>query len=219
MGRIDLHTHTLLSDGELLPTELASRAEELDHDVLGLTDHVGLSNLDDVVDQTVKAAERISESMDIDVIPGVELSYVPISLISDLAEEARGLGAKIIVVHGETMVEPVPPGTNIAALKCEDVDILAHPGIISQEEVELAENTGTYLEITSRRGHSLTNGRVVKLAGEIGAKLLVNTDAHSPDDLITYQESEAIALGAGCDEDALETILKDNPNSILEERV
>ncbi|KXA97834.1 hypothetical protein AKJ38_00155 [candidate division MSBL1 archaeon SCGC-AAA259I14] len=216
MGRIDLHTHTLLSDGELTPTELASRAVELDHDTLAITDHVGLSNLANVTEQTVEAAEKITEHMEIEVIPGVELSYVPISLIPKLTENARDLGAKLILVHGETIVEPVPPGTNIAALKCEGVDILAHPGLLSLEEAEIAEKTGTYLELTSRDGHSLTNGRIAKLANQTEAKLVVNTDAHGPDDLITSSEAEAIALGSGVDGDILREVLEDNPNSILE---
>ena len=45
----------------------------------------------------------------------------------------RGLGARIIVVHGETIVEPVRPGTNRKALE-SDVDILAHPGLITEDE-------------------------------------------------------------------------------------
>lgn len=217
MRRKDLHTHTFLSDGELLPAELASRAEDLGHDVIALTDHVGPSNLDRVLEETVRAADSLTATMDIEVVPGVELTHVPLSAIADLAREAREKGAKLVVVHGETMVEPVRPGTNLAALNCEEVDILAHPGMLSRDEAELAEETGTYLEVTSRDGHSLTNGRVVRLATEAGADLLVNTDAHSPEDLITYQEAEAVALGAGLEEDALEEILDENPESLLEE--
>jgi len=69
---------------------------------------------------------------------------------------------KIIVVHGETITEPVMPGTNKKALM-SDIDILAHPGLISDDEAELAAEKGIYLEITARKGHSITNGHVAAL--------------------------------------------------------
>lgn len=215
MERIDLHTHTLLSDGELLPAELASRAEELGHSAIGITDHVGPSNIDLVLKQTKEAAEKLTQNMNLRIVPGVELTHVPLSLIPELASRAKENGAELVIVHGETLVEPVPIGTNIAALKCEDVNILSHPGMLSEEEAELSVETDTYLELTSRKGHSLTNGRVAKLAQEKGAKLLVNTDTHSPDDLITLGEAEAIALGAGLEEDLLPEVLEENPKKIL----
>lgn len=217
MRRIDLHTHTFLSDGDLLPAELVSRAEDLGYEAIGLTDHVGPSNLEWVLECTLEAAEKLTETTDVRVVPGVELTHVPISIIPELAEKAKEIGAEIVVVHGETLVEPVPLGTNLAALKCEDVDILSHPGMLSQEEAEVASESGTFLELTSRDGHNLTNGRVASLAMSTEADLLVNTDTHSPEDMITQEEAEAIALGAGVREDMLEEILKGNPKSLLEE--
>lgn len=215
MRRIDLHTHTFFSDGELVLSELVTRAEELGHEAIGVTDHVDSSNLDWVIERTVEGSEKLNETMDIRVIPGAELSYVPLSLIPELAKKAKEKGVEIVVVHGESIVEPVPPGTNIASLKCEDVDILGHPGMLTMEEAQYAAESGTYLEITSRDGHSLTNGRVARLALEAGAKLLINTDAHSPDDLITFEEAEAIGLGAGLEEDKLNEVLIDNPKELI----
>lgn len=215
MRRIDLHMHTFLSDGELLPSELARRAEELGHEAIAITDHVGPSNLRWVLERTLEASEALNGNMNITVIPGVELTHVPLSLLSDLAKSARQIGAEIVVVHGETIVEPVLPGTNLAAINCDDVDILAHPGVLSVEEAELAAETGTFLELTARDGHCLTNGRVAKMAVDSDAKLLVNTDTHGPEDLITYGESEAIAVGAGLDEEMLEEVLLENPKSLI----
>lgn len=217
MDRYDLHTHTFFSDGELVPAELANRAEELGHAAVGITDHVDHSNLDWVLERTIDAAENLNPNMEIDIIPGVELTHVPLSTIPTLARRAKNNGAKIVVVHGETITDPVPPGTNLAGLNCKEVDILAHPGVLSVEEARQAKKAGIYLELTSRKGHSLTNGIIAKLAVEEGAKLLVNTDAHSPDDLITYKEAEAIAIGAGLEEEMLEEVLIENPRTLLEE--
>ena len=39
----DLHTHSLLSDGELLPSELARRYEEKGFRAIAITDHADVS--------------------------------------------------------------------------------------------------------------------------------------------------------------------------------
>ena len=97
--RADLHTHTIYSDGELIPAELVRRAMALKHDVIAITDHVDMSNVEFVVSNVVKACE-LSEDY-IRVIPGVEITHVPPRLIADVARKARKLGAQWIVVHGE----------------------------------------------------------------------------------------------------------------------
>jgi len=198
---IDFHTHTLLSDGLLCPAELVQRAKKAGYRFLGITDHVDPAKIDWVISSLVEFCEEISQvENDIKVIPGAELTHLPPSLIKSYTRRARQNGAKIVIVHGETIVEPVPPGTNQAALEA-DIDILAHPGIIKEEEVKLAAQRGIYLEISARKGHCLTNGRVVSLARKYNAKVIINSDAHSPEDLITLSRAEKILLGAGMTED------------------
>ncbi|WP_400259746.1 histidinol phosphate phosphatase domain-containing protein [Candidatus Methanomassiliicoccus intestinalis] len=194
--RIDLHTHTFLSDGELLPIELARRAAVMNHEVIAFTDHASLSNLEDIINKGTRDA-LLAEEFGLKVLPGVEITHVPPSKIAEVSEKAKKLGAKIVVIHGETISEPVAPGTNHESIMCEFVDILAHPGFISEEDVKLAADRGTILEITSRPSHALTNGHVAKLAQKYGAEMVVNTDTHSPKDLITEERALQIAMGAG----------------------
>lgn len=216
MGRIDLHTHTFASDGALLPAELARRAEALGHHAIAITDHAGPSNLADVLDRALAAAERLRGELDVRIVPGVELTHVPPSMIADLADEAKARGAAFVVVHGETIVEPVKTGTNRAAIEADAVDLLAHPGLLSAADADRAANTETYLEVSARRGHCLGNGLVVRRAQSAGAKLLCNTDAHAPSDLLTQQEAKEVVIGAGVEPDDVDTILVDNPQAILE---
>ena len=204
---IDLHTHSIFSDGVLIPSELVRRAEVLGIRAIGITDHADASNLDFIIPRIVAVSERLNRVNGIKAVPGIELTHIPPSHIGPLAEQARSLGAKIIVVHGETIAEPVVPGTNRAALAA-DIDILAHPGLISEEEVVTAVKNGVHLEISARKGHSLTNGHVAKLAKKHGAKLLLNTDAHEPSDLITEHKARQIALGAGLSQDDFEEMQK-----------
>jgi putative hydrolase len=193
---IDLHTHSLYSDGELIVSELVRRFETFGYSAVAVTDHVDSSSLDFVVPRVVHAARDLADVQPVTVIPGVELTHVPPCLIAPLCKKARELGARLIVVHGETIVEPVPPGTNRAALEA-GVDILAHPGLISPEEVRLAAEKGIFLELSGRKGHSLTNGHVAKLAREIGARLVLDSDSHSPGDIMSASLAEKVAMGAG----------------------
>ena len=210
---IDLHTHSIFSDGVLVPSELVRRAEVLGIKAIGITDHADASNLDFIIPRIVAVSERLNRVNRIKTVPGIELTHIPPSHIGPLAEQARSLGAKIIVVHGETIAEPVVPGTNRAALTA-DIDILAHPGLISEEEVAIAVKNGVHLEISARKGHSLTNGHVAKLAKKHGARLVLNTDAHEPSDLITEHKAIQIALGAGLREDDFET-MQQNAETLL----
>nr|WP_217423089.1 histidinol phosphate phosphatase domain-containing protein [Methanocella conradii] len=193
---IDLHTHTIFSDGELTPSELVRRAKVNGYTAIALTDHVDFTNLEFLL-EGAKKARYLEEGYDISVLAGVEITHVPPKYIAKLARMAKEKGAEIVVVHGESPVEPVAPGTNLAAVKCEDVDILAHPGFITEEEARLAAASGICLEITARYGHNVTNGHVARIAKETGARLVVDTDTHSPEDLINDEKARAIARGSG----------------------
>ena len=210
---IDLHTHSLFSDGELLPSELIRRFEEMGYSCVAITDHVDSSNLDFVVPRMVQVAKDLNPRQPVRVIPGVEITHVPPILIESLVNKARKLGAEIVLVHGETIVEPVPEGTNKAAI-LSGVDILAHPGLISREDVELAAKKGVYLEISSRQGHSLTNGHVARLAKDLGARLVLNSDAHCISDLMTRQFAHRVARGSGLGDDALDELLANSRNLV-----
>jgi len=202
---IDLHTHSIFSDGELIPAELIRRAVAKGYSALAITDHIDQSNIDFVVPRIVKAIESMHNYLPIPVFPGAEITHVPPALIPGMIKEARLLGAQIVVVHGETLVEPVVEGTNRAAIE-GGADILAHPGIISHEDLLLAAEAGTTLEITVRKGHSLANGYVARQAMETGVPLTINTDAHSPSDLITKDFAERVLRAAGIEKKAIEKI-------------
>jgi putative hydrolase len=199
---IDLHTHSLFSDGVLVPSELVRRAVMKGYDVIAITDHADASNLDFTIPRVAAACKELSRRWKITALPGIELTHIPPETFAELTERARSLGAVIVVAHGETLVEPVHPGTNRAAIEAR-VDILAHPGLITKGEAELAAKNNVYLEITSRKGHSLSNGHVAKIAGETGARLVIDTDTHEPGDLIADEQAGDILLGAGLNRDKI----------------
>jgi len=211
----DFHTHTFLSDGVLSPIELIRRALVRGYTAMAVTDHVGMGNVEYVVKTLVVDCEQATKRWDILALPGVEITHVPKEDIDLVARTAKGMGAKLVAVHGETPVEPVEPGTNDAALRSEFVDILAHPGLITYEEARLAAEMGIYLEVSARKGHSLANGHVAKTAKDAGAITVLDSDAHEPDDLLTPDIRQKVARGAGLSDDEVHALLEINPRRLL----
>ncbi len=203
---IELHTHTLLSDGVLLPSELARRYEEAGFGAVAITDHVDLSNIK-AVTASIRDFCKAWPRGRIKVIPGVELTHLPLEQFRAAAAFCRKQGMRVIIAHGETLVEPVLAGTSEAALRA-DIDILAHPGMLQEELAGLAARKGIYLEISGRKGHCLGNGRVVRLARAHKANLCLGTDAHEPEDIPSPASLKAVGLGAGLDGDEVDSILR-----------
>ncbi len=215
--RIDFHIHSILSDGMLLPAAMAREAEVKGISAIAITDHVDASNLEEVLAALTKFVKKQGKTLPIQVLPGVELSYLRPDLIKNYARQSRKLGAKVVIVHGQSPVEPVIPGTNLESVKLKSlVDILAHPGnTLTEEEASLAKENGIFLELSTRRGHKEGNRHVAQMAKKTGAKLLVNTDSHTETDLITQEQAYQVALDAGLSEEEAIKVIRDNPKELL----
>jgi len=184
----------------MLPAELIRRAAVQGYTVVAITDHADASNLSTVLLPLFEVRSSAAY-FGVELLCGVELTHVPPPEIPVLARRAKDLGADLVVVHGETTAEPVAPGTNRAACGCADVDVLAHPGLVTDDDAARAAEHGIALELTSRRGHNRTNGHVLAVARRAGCRLLINSDAHAPDDIMTPEERVFVARGAGMTEE------------------
>ena len=211
----DFHTHTSLSDGVLSPIELIRRAAVNNYAAIALTDHAATGTMERIIRETIEVCALARSYWNILAIPGIELTHLPVQAIAETAKRAKELGALIVMVHGETITEPVEKGTNLAALQSPHVDLLSHPGLLTLEEAQLAADNGIFLEISARKGHSLTNGHIASLAQQAGAKLLLNSDAHSEQDLLTESLADAIIHGAGLDDGACYQIRNVNPQALI----
>ncbi len=209
MLMFDLHCHSLFSDGELLLSELVRRLEVKGYQAVCVTDHADESNIDFILEGIHRACGQINRHSATRLIPGIELTHVHPKRIEPLTSKARSSGARIVVCHGETIVEPVLPGTNRAAIEA-GVDILAHPGLITEEEVAMAASAGVLLELSGRKGHSLTNGHVASLARSIGARLVINSDGHAPGDFMNAEYARRVGIGAGLTPEDVEMLYETN---------
>ncbi len=211
----DFHTHTFLSDGVLSPIELVRRAMKIGYRVMAITDHVGPGNMEFVLKTLIADCEMVNKRWDILALPGVEITHTPSEDIDYIAHECRRIGAKVVNVHGETITEPVVEGTNLAAVSSGQVDILAHPGLITLNEAQIAARNGVFLEVSARRGHGTANGHVVQTAKAAGAKLVLDSDTHAPEDLLTREFAMKVARGSGLDIEAAVSLLDAAPLDFL----
>lgn len=203
----DFHIHSIYSDGELIPSEIVTRYKERGFDKIAITDHIDHTNT-----HVLKDIRKVKNKFEgIDVLVGAELTHVSPTKIPDLSRKLKKEGADLIIVHGESPVEPVQEGTNREAVNDQNVDILAHPGCIDPRYVKIAQRNNVFLELTARRGHCLANGYVAGVALDKEANILVNTDAHSPSDFLTKEKAFKIAKGAGLREEKAREVIEENP--------
>ncbi len=212
--RIDFHSHSYLSDGVTSATDMWNEADALAHRALALTDHIGLEDPRPLLDRLRQEASAW-EGTDFLPLVGVELTKVPARRIADTARRARRAGAEIVIVHGETILEHVPPGTNHAALDSGLVDVLAHPGLLEARDAELAHAHSVVLELSARPGHGLCNGLVARRALAAGAEVVVDSDAHRPDDLVPLAVARRIAHGAGLSDERVERAIVRTPAELV----
>jgi putative hydrolase len=215
MPLYDFHMHTTFSDGALSPMELIRRAVVAGYTGMAITDHAAFGGLHHLEKVVSRECEEASREWGVVAFPGVELTHLPGKAIPRAAREAREAGARLVIVHGETISEPVEPGTNYQAITSGYCDILAHPGLISLEDAKLAAELGVYLEISSKPNHGITNGHVARMAKLAGARLVVDSDNHDVS-FLTPERARAVALGAGLDEADLEAILVANPEELID---
>jgi putative hydrolase len=212
----DFHTHTFHSDGVLSPLELIRRAYVQGYSAIGITDHVALGSLARLIKEVSEDCALARAHWDILAIPGVEITHVPPPAIAETAKRAKDMGACLVIVHGESSVEPVEKGTNLAAIQSQHVDILAHPGLLTFEEASLAARNSIFIELTSRKGHSATNSHIAAVTQKAKTRLLVNSDAHNEHDLLTPSLVESILRQSKVNQQQHRQIIDHNPLLLIE---
>lgn len=212
--RIDFQNHSTLSDGLLEPMALLQRAVQLNFHAVALTEHVDARNVERMVERLILVQAQ-ARALPVIFVPGVEITGVPPNEIAEVAKRARRAGAWLVLVHGETLMGGAQPGTNLAAAQCPDVDLIGHPGFLSEEAAYAARENNTFIELSGREVHSLTNGYVAKLAERLGLRLIVNSDTHRPEQMLTMDRAELVARGAGLEQPQIVRALVTNPQELL----
>lgn len=154
-------------------------------------------------DGKIDVDEEIRKELDI-LLAGFHFGSIPDKLIEGtkvqlynvLSPLLPSIERKSRVLNTKAVVE---------ALSKYDIDILTHPGakasIDTKEVAKAAVKNDTALEINSSHGHMTVE--YIKVAMKEGAKFVINSDAHRPEDIGNVEKGINRAIQAGLSVDSI----------------
>lgn len=199
--RGDLHAHTSESDGESSIEELAEAARALGYQYLAITDHSKFIGITHGLDTRrliaqMRKIDRLNgkfrgftllKSVEVDILADGTLA-LPDSVLADLDLVVAAVHSKFDL-PGKAQTERI-----IRAMDHPNVNIIAHPSgrlIDERDPYELdirrlmkaALDRGCYLEANAQPSRLDLSDTHCRMARELGLKLSVSTDAHTPETL------------------------------------
>jgi DNA polymerase (family 10) len=203
--RGDLHVHTSATDGSAAIEEMARHAKKMGYEYLAITDHSshltiahGLS--EKALISQIKAIDKLNaklkkftilKSMEIDILEDGSLD-----LSKDLLKE---LDLTVCSIHSKFTLSATKQTERILrAMDNPHFNILAHPtgrlinhreayALNAEKLMEGAKERGCILEINAQPERLDLNDVHCKMAKEIGTKVVISSDAHSPPQLAYMQ--------------------------------
>jgi DNA polymerase (family 10) len=195
--RGDLQMHTTASDGKNSILEMARKAKEMGYAYIAITDHSKAVRVAGGMDekQLAKHLKEIEKAngqiTGFRILKGVEVDILPdgtLDLKDDILRECEVVLAS---VHSRfSMEEGEMTRRVIKAIRNPNVKVLAHPTgrlilerepfkINLQEVVQAAVDHGVILEINAYPDRLDLKDVDARMARDLGARLAINTDAHS----------------------------------------
>ncbi|MFC7044975.1 DNA polymerase/3'-5' exonuclease PolX [Halobacteriaceae archaeon GCM10025711] len=195
--RGDLHLHTDWSDGNNTIAEMVAGATEFGHEYICISDHATGPGIvsgveDDGLVEEMDAVRDVAEDADIDVLTGVEANIDADGGVTVADDVLADLDVVTASIHsgmgdgGEAATDRI-----VTAIEHPSVDVIGHPTtrLINRRpaldiDVEAiataAADNDVALEVNANPARLDLSGSAVKTAIEQGAKIAINTDAHSP---------------------------------------
>src|SRR3954468_7459649 len=212
--RGDLHMHTVASDGRFTIEQMAEACIARGYEYIAITDHSATHGFGNDVqpDELRRQIELVHEAdaaIDgIRILAGTEVNVLPdgsLDYDDELLSQLDWIGARppsFVPVGAREQTERM-----IRAMEHPHVDAIGHPTgrLIERREpypldidaiAEAAVRTGTYLEINGNPDRRDLNELNARRAVELGATLVIDSDAHWTTTLPNIQYGMATARRA-----------------------
>lgn len=214
--RGDLHVHTDWSDGHDTIENMALSARALGYEYLGIADHSAGRGIARGLDaerlrQQIAVVRELNRSISgIRILCGSEVDIRADGSLDFPDELLAELDVVIAAVHsGLNQRQEQMTGRIIRAMENPQVDILAHPTCrllpdrepvaVDMEAVfRAAARTNTILEINAMPSRLDLKDVHTYRARELGVKLIINTDAHSGQQLPLMRFGVGVARRGWC---------------------
>ncbi len=212
--RGDLHSHSVASDGRATIPEMAEAARERGYGYFAVTDHSathGFGNhvTPEELERQIERVARANQQLDgITVLAGTETNVLPDGSVDYEDELLERLDWVVASVHTSfRMSEKEMTARVVAALENPHIDVLGHPTgrLIGRREgyavdidkvIAAAARTGSFLEINANPNRRDLDEVYAREAARAGVKLVIDSDAHSPETLANMRYGVATARRA-----------------------
>lgn len=206
----DFHIHSKWSDGTASIEEIAKRGEEMGLEFVGIADHsaslrvaYGLS--EEKVMEKINEIRKVQEKFEIRIFAGTECDIKPDGSLDYSNKVLKALDFAYAAVHSKFKMSRKEMTERIVkAMQNEYINMLAHPTVrligkrdpidVDLERIfEVAKETDTFLEINAFPDRLDLNDVHAKAAKEMGAKMVIGTDAHALDHMRFLKFGTAMA--------------------------
>lgn len=154
-------------------------------------------------DGTIDVDEEIKKELDI-LLAGFHFGSIPDKLIEGTKVQIYNILSPLLP-SVERKSRVINTKSVIEAMYKNDIDILTHPGakasIDTKEVAKAAVQNDTALEINSSHGHMTVE--YIKIAMKEGAKFVISSDAHKPEDIGNVEKGINRAIEAGLSVDSI----------------
>jgi DNA polymerase (family X) len=210
----DLHLHTTWTDGSNSIQEMASKALQLHYKYIAITDHSKSTYVAGGLDakklaQHNKEVDEVNEKLDIRIFRGSEVDIKKDGSLDYDNKTLKELDVVIASVHaGMKMDKATATQRLLKAINNRYTRILGHPTtrIINKRPgfefdvdkvFQAAKDSNVALEINANPLRLDLRDTHIRRAIEIGAKLVINTDAHALSSFAYMQYGVATARRGG----------------------
>ncbi len=199
--RGDLHAHCTDSDGRNTLDEMAEAAQALGYEYLAITDHTPSVRVAGGLDRDGfrrqgKRIDRLNARLrTLTVLKGAEVDILPDGSLDLEDDTLARLDIVLVSLHSALRLERTRQTARLVrALRHPAVRVLAHPTgrmvngrrgaqVDFDEVCRVAASEGVLLEINAQPERLDLDAVAARRAQELGATLVISTDAHSIDEL------------------------------------
>ncbi len=211
----DLHVHSIWSDGLISLSDMIERIKKFRYEYMAISDHTTSNYYGRGLDakrlqRKTNYVERLkSRFKDFHILLGSEIDIRG----ADKFDYPEDIIKKIDIAIGSMHSSFLNTGEEntaraVSAIKNKYIDFMAHPtGVVFENRapyfidldrlIEEAARNNKALEINSYFLRMDLNEQNVRKAGKMGVKLVINTDAHRPNNMDMIRLGVDIARRAG----------------------
>ncbi|GAB6139254.1 DNA polymerase/3'-5' exonuclease PolX [Halanaerobaculum tunisiense] len=228
----DLHLHSQWSDGNYSIADMARACQEKGYQYLAITDHTQALTVANGLDynrlqEQWATIDRVNDELEIEILKGAE-----VDILADELDYRDHILAELDIViasihHQFDSSQQEMMQRLFIALEHPEVDILGHPtgrlvmgrsayNINFEQLVTKAVATNTILEINSAPQRLDLGAQQVKIAQQLGANFVINTDAHRTKQLTNLEYGVDLARKGWLEaEDVINTLELEELKEVL----